>query len=94
MQFQAPAVVNAWDCNCSVCKMKADVYTIIPAGRFHLVKGADELTVYQFGTMTAVHKFCRICGVQSFYHPRSNPDGIAIAIRCHYHRVPINGPTL
>ena len=63
-----------------MCIMKKNVHTIIPARRFHLLKGADNLTVYQFGTMTAVHKFCRICGVQSFYHPRSNPDGIAVTI--------------
>jgi len=91
MQFQAPAVVTAWDCNCSVCNMKKNVHTIVPAGRFHVLKGEDELTVYRFGTMTAVHKFCRICGVQSFYHPRSNPEGIAVtvgSVSCvHLHQV-------
>ena len=69
--------------------MKKNVHTIVPTGRFHLLKGADKLTVYEFGTMTAVHKFCRICGVQSFYHPRSNPDGIAVTIACGPHHVPM-----
>ena len=30
----------------------------------------------------ARHRFCATCGVKSFYHPRSNPDGIAVTFRC------------
>lgn len=26
--------------------------------------------------------FCSICGVQSFYTPRSNPNGKAVTIHC------------
>jgi len=26
--------------------------------------------------------FCKICGVQSYYHPRSNPDGVAVTLAC------------
>ena len=28
------------------------------------------------------HNFCRICGVQSFYVPRSNPEGVAVMPHC------------
>jgi hypothetical protein len=40
------------------------------------------LTTYTFNTHTAKHFFCRICGIQSFYIPRSNPDGYDVDIRC------------
>ena len=40
-----------------------------------LLQGADCLTTYAFNTRKAKHTFCRECGVQSFYQPRSNPDG-------------------
>ncbi|PKI43261.1 hypothetical protein CRG98_036347 [Punica granatum] len=40
------------------------------------------LTTYTFGTHTAKHTFCKICGITSFYTPRSNPDGVAITFRC------------
>lgn len=40
------------------------------------------LTCYTFGTHRAKHTFCKICGVQSFYTPRSNPDGKGIAVHC------------
>ena len=36
----------------------------------------------QFGSKTARHIFCPICGVQAFYVPRSNPDGYAVTIAC------------
>ena len=32
--------------------------------------------------MKAKHLFCRVCGVQSFYQPRSNPDGWGVAPHC------------
>lgn len=30
----------------------------------------------------AKHTFCKTCGVQSFYTPRSNPDGVGVTIHC------------
>ncbi|KAL6228333.1 hypothetical protein ACLB2K_002284 [Fragaria x ananassa] len=35
-----------------------------------------------FGTHTAKHTFCKVCGITSFYYPRSNPDGVAITYKC------------
>ena len=44
--------------------------------------GADELTEYTFNTGVAKHRFCRTCGIKSFYIPRSNPDGFDVNVRC------------
>ena len=41
---------------------------------FRLFQGEDMLTTYQCNTKVAKHPFCKVCGVQSFYVPRSNPD--------------------
>lgn len=41
----------------------------------HVFQGSEDITTYTFNTHTAKHTFCKICGVQSFYTPRSNPDG-------------------
>ncbi|XP_072163652.1 centromere protein V-like [Diadema setosum] len=81
-EILAPAIVNVWDCNCSVCVKKQNIHFIVPNSRFKLLQGEDSLTCYTFNTHKAKHTFCKICGVQSFYTPRSNPDGKGINPNC------------
>ncbi|DAZ95796.1 TPA: hypothetical protein N0F65_009192 [Lagenidium giganteum] len=81
-EFDAPKDLVAIDCNCSICAMKRNTHTIVPASRFRLLRGASMLTTYTFNTHRAKHMFCKKCGVQPFYIPRSNPDGYAITIHC------------
>ena len=69
-------------CNCSICTRKGYLHLIVPRERFRLLAGADDLTTYRFGTMTAQHTFCRHCGVAGFYVPRSHPDRIDVNVRC------------
>jgi hypothetical protein len=76
----------AWDCNCSICNMKRNIHFIVPKEDFTLISSSSSesstLTSYQFNTRVAIHKFCNVCGVQAFYHPRSNPDGVAVTLHC------------
>lgn len=81
-EVDAPAVVAALDCNCSICRMTGSLHLIVPASRFRLVSGEDALTDYRFNTGAARHLFCRHCGVKSFYVPRSHPDGWSVNVRC------------
>jgi len=81
-EVDAPARIEALDCNCSICRMSGFLHLIVPATRFRLVAGTDALTEYTFNTGAAKHLFCRHCGVKSFYVPRSNPDGIDVNVRC------------
>lgn len=46
------------------------------------LQGQDDLTCYTFNTHQAKHLFCNTCGVQSFYRPRSNPDGYGVMPHC------------
>lgn len=78
----ASADIHVFDCNCSICAKKQNRHFIVPASRFKLLKGANNLTTYTFNTKKAQHTFCKTCGVQSFYTPRSNPDGYGIAAHC------------
>lgn len=81
-EVEAPAVIEATLCNCSICSMTAYLHLIVPKSRFRLLAGEAELTTYTFNTRVAQHLFCRVCGIKSFYVPRSNPDGISVNVRC------------
>lgn len=73
---------RAVECNCSICRKKGFLHLIVPEQDFELLRGADALTTYTFGTHTAKHYFCRHCGVHSFYRPRSHPDHVDVNIHC------------
>ena len=81
-EVEAPAVIEATLCNCSICSMTAYLHLIVPKSRFRLLEGEAELTTYAFNTRIAQHRFCRVCGIKSFYVPRSNPGGISVNVRC------------
>jgi hypothetical protein len=73
---------KAVDCNCSICSKKGFLHLIVPAEDFMLLRGEENLSTYTFNTGTAKHLFCRICGIHSFYRPRSHPDGFDVNVRC------------
>jgi hypothetical protein len=77
-----PAKVEAQDCNCSICARTGFLHIIVPESRFTLLSGQDRLSSYSFNTGVARHLFCSVCGVKSFYRPRSNPDGWSVNARC------------
>jgi hypothetical protein len=78
----APANIEVSECNCSICSKAGYLHLIVPATRFVLVSGREALTTYTFNTGTAKHLFCSVCGVKSFYVPRSHPDGFSVNARC------------
>lgn len=81
-EIEAPDVLEAERCNCSICTKSGYLHLILPLARFRLVAGEDAITTYTFNTGVAKHTFCRVCGVKPFYTPRSNPDGIDINVNC------------
>ena len=81
-EVQAPAALAVVQCNCSICSKAGYLHLIVPAERFRLCSGSDVLRDYQFNTGTAHHWFCSVCGIKSFYVPRSHPDGYSVNVRC------------
>jgi hypothetical protein len=57
-------------------------HLIVPRSAFTLLQGEDDLGCYQFNTRVARHYFCRVCGIKSFYVPRSHPEGVSVNARC------------
>lgn len=81
-EVDAPARVTVSECNCSICAKSGYLHLIVSAPQFRLRSVADVLTSYRFNTGAAQHLFCSICGIKSFYVPRSHPDGISVNARC------------
>lgn len=81
-EVEAPADIEADQCNCSICRMAGHLHLIVPRSEFRLLRGQDELSTYTFNTGVAQHYFCRHCGIKSFYVPRSHPEGISVNVNC------------
>ena len=81
-EVTAPAHLEVSECNCSICGKTGFLHLIVPKSRFRLLSGEDSLTAYRFNTGVAKHLFCSVCGIKSFYVPRSHPDGYSVNARC------------
>jgi hypothetical protein len=80
VRFEAriAAEVEALACNCSICAATGFLHLFVPHDDFRLLSGEAALTSYRFGTGTANHLFCSICGIKSFYQPRSHPEAWSV----------------
>ncbi len=84
IEIDLPDEIEVHECNCSMCRMVGFQHVIVPADRFRLLQGQEEITTYTFNTGVAKHTFCSQCGVKPFYTPRSNPDGFSVNLRCMF----------
>ena len=81
-EVDAPAALQVADCNCSMCCKTGYLHLIVAKTDFRLVRGRDAISTYTFNTGAAQHMFCSVCGIKSFYVPRSHPDGYSVNFRC------------
>lgn len=75
-------LTQAIACNCSICSKKGALHHRVSPQQFKLLAGEDALALYQFGTKTAKHWFCKHCGIHPFSNPRLAPEQYSINIRC------------
>ena len=69
-------------CNCSLCKRKGAVMSMVKNEDFKIIKGINTLKLYQFHTEVAKHYFCSICGIYTHHNPRSNPSMTGFNLGC------------
>lgn len=62
--------------------MTGFMHVMVPHQEFELITGRAALSSYRFGTGAAEHLFCSICGVKSFYQPRSHPEAWSVNANC------------
>ncbi|MBG9389883.1 GFA family protein [Caenimonas aquaedulcis] len=75
-------IVDPGRCNCSICRRKGAVVAAVPLAALRVVKGAEALRLYQFGSMTAKHYFCSVCGIYTHHQRRSNPQEYGYNVGC------------
>ena len=61
-------------CDCSFCRRRNAPAVSAPLDGVEIIRGADKLTLYEWGTKTAKHRFCSVCGIYMFHRRRSNPN--------------------
>ena len=81
-QINISNLSKALRCNCSICKRKGAIMSMVKNEDFKILKGADELSLYQFHTKVANHYFCSKCGIYTHHNPRSNPAMTGFNVGC------------
>ena len=100
-QFKAEINIDKLDkilrCNCSICKRKGAIMSMVKNEDFKITKGKDKLKMYKFHSKIATHYFCSECGIYTHHNPRSNPAMTGFNIGCideinifEYKNVPVN----
>ena len=69
-------------CTCSICSRRGAVAVSAELKDIEITTGADTLTCYTFGTHTAQHYFCSVCGIYTHHQRRSNPSQYGINLSC------------
>ncbi|SFK52372.1 GFA family protein [Shimia haliotis] len=71
-------LTTARRCDCSFCRRRGAAAVSAPIDGVTIVKGAENLTLYQFNTNTAQHYFCNTCGIYTHHKRRSNPNEFGV----------------
>ena len=54
----------------------------VPPDQLNITAQDGALRTYRFGTMTARHHFCGICGIHTFVETRLNPGHYRVNLGC------------
>ena len=73
---------DAARCTCSFCARRQAAAVTATTASLKILKGADNLGLYTWGTQTAQHYFCKTCGIYTHHQRRSDPDECGINLGC------------
>jgi len=69
-------------CDCSFCRRRGAIAVSAPLSGIAILRGADNLTLYQWGTGAAKHWFCKTCGIYTHHQRRSVPEEYGVNVAC------------
>lgn len=76
----ADGLNTARRCDCSFCRRRGAIAVTVNLADLKVVKGADKLTLYTWGSHTAKHYFCSVCGNYTHHQRRSNPKEFGVNV--------------
>jgi len=69
-------------CDCSLCRRRGAIAASVPLSGIKIIKGEENIRLYQFNTKTAKHYFCGTCGIYTHHQRRSNPQQYGFNVAC------------
>lgn len=75
-------LLTARRCTCSMCIRRGVIPISAKLEDLNFITGEKHISCYQFGTKTAKHYFCQICGIYTHHQRRSSPDLYGINPAC------------
>lgn len=81
-EIEIPDKIIVHRCSCSICEKSGYLHLIVAASRFAVLCGEESLVEYRFHTGVARHLFCGVCGIKSYYVPRSHPESFSVNLNC------------
>lgn len=75
-------LADAARCTCSFCARRQAAAVTATTASLKVTRGAENLTLYTWGTGTAQHYFCKICGIYMYHQRRSDPAQCGVNLGC------------
>lgn len=78
-------IVEAVDCNCSLCRRRGGLLAFFPRDALRLQTIEGDYATYRFNKHHIDHHFCHTCGIAPFSEgvdPRSGAKTAAVNVRC------------
>jgi hypothetical protein len=54
-------------CTCSLCARRSAVMHYVAPSDFKLICGEEQPATYRFGSRSAAHHFCKVCGIFPYF---------------------------
>jgi hypothetical protein len=73
---------SARRCDCSFCRRRGAAAVTAVAASVRVLRGADNLSLYTWGSHTAKHWFCKTCGIYTHHQRLSDPTECGVNLGC------------
>ena len=75
-------LTSASRCDCSFCLRRGAPAVTALTQSLKMLRGSEALSCYTWGSHTAKHYFCKICGIYVYHQRRSDPAQCGVNLGC------------